>query len=385
MKKFLSTSLSCFACFSAASLLAGPSLDERIDKLEKEMQDVHVTNVSGTSGAGFAKATDTKSAYRWFANFDVLYWRARVGGTEWVLVTDSAVFPFQGFLQDADGDWDWGFKVGLGTLFDHDNWSLGFEYTRLRTSASSKVSQDFTTPTGTDAPIGNAGPSGSSSGGFTNGINYDNLTLNLGKAFFVSSKLSFNPHMGLQTSWIKQNQRLYTTSYINASETFLPTSGTVDTNLSARCDFWGIGPNLGTDLSWFLSDNFKIIGAIEGAILQSYFKVDQNQWIGVTPDGSDQVTATSDIVGNTRKYIPFSRMLIGLGYGTYVRQGQNYFDISLSYEVNYYWRVNQFLNIEDSSPATVNLSETQPVRLSLNRLSEDLGFYGVTLKLGYQF
>lgn len=385
MNKFLFKSLSGLASFSFISLWAGPSLDERIDRLEKEMKDVHVQNVAGTSGAGFAKELGTTSGTNWMINFDILLWHAKSGGTDWVLVTDSAVYPFTGYMKDCGYDWDWGFRVGIGKTFCHDGWDLDLEYTRFHTADSSKVSADFTTPPGTDAAEGNAGPSGSSNGSFTSHINYDNIDLILGKAYFTSSRLALHPYLGIKTSWINQKERLYTTNYINALETFLPSSGNVDTNLTSTCNFWGIGPKVGSNLSWYFSRKFKFLGLIEGALLQGYFKTSQNQWIGVTPTNSAQTTTTIDLDANTRRYIPTARMMLGLGYGTCVRNKKDYFEISLNYEVNYFWRVNQFINESDSDPANISISDKEPVRFNISRLSEDLSFYGVTLELKYMF
>ncbi len=382
MKQWVISSL---LAFSSVAVMAASSLDDRIGQLEKEMQDVLVKTSSGTSGANFGSSAKTQEGGA-FLSFDVLYWHAKSGGVDWALVTDSAVLPYKGKLQTLGFDWDFGFRVGLGKKFEsHDNWDIGLEYTWFKTADGNKRTQAFTTPVGTNAPEGNSGPSGSSTGAFTANIKYDNLDLDLGRVVFSSSRFSMHPHFGLRSSWINQRQRLYTENYIDAQETFLPAAGNVDTNLFSRCDFWGIGIKAGTDASFHFTKNLKFLGLLEGSILQGYFDVEENQWLGVTPSGQAQVTTTTEMSANTRKYIPTARLMLGLGYGSFIRDNKNYIDISLSYEVNYFWRVNQFLNTGGSVPANINITDQQSVRLMLDRLSEDLSFYGVTFKLRYQF
>lgn len=364
---------------------AAESLDSRLDTLEKEMKDVYVQNVSGTKGAGFANETNLVDDLGWYVSFDVLLWHVKSGGTDWLLRTDSSVLPFSGTILDCGFDWDWGFRVGLGKNFNQTGWDLGATYTRYHTGDGESSADDFATPSGTDGPVGNEGPSGNAEAAITCGVDLDSVDLLLGKAFFVSSNLAMHPFVGLQSTWIDQNQRIYTHSFINALETFLPVSGDVDTNLNTKSDFWGIGPKLGTDLSWYMSKNFKLLATAEAALLQGFFEVSEDQWVGVTPNGEPQTTADLNITGNIHRYVPYARMLLGLGYGTYLRDKKNYFDVSLNYEISYFWRVNQFIDSEDSQPATINISSEDSIRLNLSHQSEDLGFYGVTLKFKYQF
>ena len=101
-------------------------MDSRVTQLENQMQQVRTETAMGTYGAQTASARAEVDGYGWFFNFDVLYWHAKVGGTEFAYTDQDprAQLPVKGRTKDIDFEWDWGIRVGLGYNFEHDGWDL---------------------------------------------------------------------------------------------------------------------------------------------------------------------------------------------------------------------------------------------------------------------
>ncbi len=86
---------------------------------------------------------------------DALYWHADVTNAEWAFVNNTAAVtaPVSGTNQELAFKWSWGFRVGLGYEFDHDQWDSDIYYTWFRSSAASgsTSSTGFAVPAGGSA------------------------------------------------------------------------------------------------------------------------------------------------------------------------------------------------------------------------------------------
>ena len=367
-----------------SAALATPSVDQRIEKLEREMKQVSVKNVTGTTGAQFASGQMKVAGKGWFFEGQALLWHAKAAGTDWVLVLDQGIFPQQGYMKNLDFGWDWGFRFIVGKCFSHDNWDTQLNYTRFHTNGSSKIDLDFQTPQGTGGTTG-AGPSGRSDGSYQYKLSYDSIDLDLGKSFFVSCKLNLRPHAGIKTMWMNQKGNLRSENFIDALDTFLPVAGEVNTRVIDQSKFWGIGPKAGVAMDWFFTKNIKLNTALDGSLQWSYFQVTQEEDITVAPQGATPTVTETRLKGNMHRFVPTLRMLIGLAYGCYVNKDKNHIEVGIDYENNYFWRANQQLNQEDTTPANLTFSNTQPVRLLFDRVSDDVGYQGVTFRARFDF
>lgn len=385
MYKFSLSSILAIASCSLCGLFAHESVEQRLSELEKEMADVYGKNTSGTAGAIFAPGKKSDADCGWYVDAEVLLWHVKSGATDWVIVFDQNVPPSNGNMKSLGFGWDWGLRVGLGKYFNHDGWDSELLYTYYRTADSSSVSVPFNTPEGTDAPAGSPGPSGVSDGNFAAKVSYNGFDLSLGKSYFTSKTTMVHPRFGLKNVWLVEKYKLKTSNFVDATQTFVPVSGTILTNLENTNKVWGIGPEIGVDFSWFLCNNFKLLSTIEGALLQSYIQSKQQEGVNIAPIGADPLITSLEVKGNMHRFIPFGRLLVGLGWGDYINEGQQHFDVSLNYEVNYFWRENQMINETNADPSAVSLSTAETVRLMLVRLSEDIGFYGVTFKVQIDF
>lgn len=369
--------LSGYACSSCAclALFANNSVEQRLSKLEKEMQEVCVQNDAGTIGATFAPYFDNPP-YQWFFDAEVLLWHAKAGGVDWAILYDESIYPSNGSMYTLGFGWDWGVRVGLGKCFMHDAWDVGLFYTYFRTDDSSKVNIAFQS---------SEGPFGTANGSFTAKLNYNALDLGLGRSFFLSKDLMMHPHIGLKNIWLNQIYKLYSNNYINALSSSLGVSGTMNKFVKDTNTVWGIGPQVGLDGGWNFCNGFKLISSVDGALLQSYLRVVQKQNLFIAPDGSTPLDTTMKLSGPLHQFVPYARLQLGLGWGGDINQQQQHLDLSLSYEANYFWRVNQTYNDEATDPSAPSFASTESVRVILNRVSEDICFYGVTGRVTIAF
>ena len=128
-------SIAIASLVASSTAFAGMDMDSRVTQLENQMQQVRTETAMGTYGAQTATARPEVDGRGWFLTLDVLYWHAKVGGTEFAYSDNdpSANLPIRGRTKDIDFEWDWGVRVGLGYNFAHDGWdAITFEPDRHR-------------------------------------------------------------------------------------------------------------------------------------------------------------------------------------------------------------------------------------------------------------
>jgi hypothetical protein len=93
MKTHLSKlALGAASMFLVTSAFAYQDLDDRLDALEKGMQEISARNPQGTIGAGFTTARPNTVGNNWFLFGDLLYWHAKMGGTEFAITYNPSDF-----------------------------------------------------------------------------------------------------------------------------------------------------------------------------------------------------------------------------------------------------------------------------------------------------
>jgi hypothetical protein len=376
---FLGGALSFLA---STSVVALDSVEERLSVLEREMQQVSVENCSGSLGARFATA---RATYEYYFDAEVLLWHAKAGGVAWSILYDQAVYPIKGKMNTLGFGWDWGFRLGVGTYFKYDGWDLGLLYTYFNTSDSSQVAVNFQTPVGTGGSGSLQSPFGSAQGSFSAKFFYNALDVSLGRWYFITKDVEVHPHMGLKNIWLDQKTRFTQRGFINANNTSLGVIGTLNTALKDRDDVWGIGPHIGMDGLWHLGGGFECISAVEGALLQSYFKVTQTETLYIAPVGSTALGGTGKMKGSIHQFVPYARLQLGLGWSRSIKEDQQRVRVNLTYETNYFWRINQTISNLISGSSTPSFRSTDSLRVLFDRDSEDICFYGVTFKCAIDF
>ena len=378
MNKF--SALPCIGLLASTIVFA--DIDDRLDDLEREMKQVSVYTPQDTIGSSFTSARPEVlvNGEKLYILFDILYWHAKVGETEYaysfqpnMIQTGSIVLPqADGRTKHNEFKWDWGLKVGLGYNLPHDEWDLNALYTWFQTNptdSSTKTSPSalmplrlFTTMLAIKAKSHFE-------------LAYNNVDVTLGRSYFLSRMLSFRPFISVKTTWLDLDQNVtYTASSLND---FLFPGPEVTTGLDFKSKnssrFWGIGPRVGVDSKWFLGNGFSLFSDVAGSILYGYFKTRHKEFV----PPNEAVFNHGDIIkGHYRfhRFISFVQMYLGMGWQGYVNHDKQHITLKCGYEVQYYWRVNQMHQEEDLSSPVGSFSQ----RVHYERFSEDMMLYGIT-------
>ncbi len=377
LKKVFVSSMSL--CIGSIAF-AGPDLDTRVKELERKMGKVYTKTASGAEGAKTAAARPDVEGSGYFVFFDVFYWQGKTNSSPYGLTSSNFDFQplkIQGQHVRADLDWDWGFKAGLGVNFDHDGWDLLARYTYFSTSSTSRTSVELPsvifpgvgegllkTPTISSVVDYSLNATSDLS------IDYDNVDLGIGRNYFVSKLLSFRPSIGLQATWLNTQQKIYYTGgntfTVPNTPVVMAGPGVNTTHVKERSRYWGMGPRLGLDSKWYLTNGFSIFGNGSTSLLYGLFHNMSKNW-----SSSDQDSIS--IKDNFHRLVPNLNISLGLAYDKYVYNDKQHVSVSLGYETQYYWRANQTLGIDDD------------VDGQYSTISEDVYFRGVTLEVLWNF
>lgn len=342
--------------------VADTGLDSRVSILEAQMNEVSTKTVHGNWGAKTASAAPQILGENWFFTGDMLWWHVNEGGNDYAVRYKGDLFSPETKQKDLklNFKWNWGFRAGIGTTFDHDRWDLSLNFTWFRADNSAAAS-----PHGGPGvipllgnPINSLTPNVASQVKIHWNIRFYNLDLNLGRNYFVSSKLAFHPFIGVKTGWINQNQ------HVN-SKLFFPEVTQVKTKTDN--DFWGIGPSAGVEGKWFIGNCFNLFGSAAGALLWGDFDVHQKQHSSIIDE------TTYRIGFDFHTVVPMTQMQIGMGYETNIYHNQYRIAVNARYEHQYWWQQNQMPYFP--------LASTYKFR----RFSDDLSLQGLTVDVRFDF
>lgn len=371
----------------SSAVFGATDMDSRVTQLENQMQQVRTKTPMGTYGAKTAIARADVDGYGWFISGDLIFWQPKLNGTDFTYKASNlnASTSFRAEMKQVSFDWSVGFRCGLGYNFEHDGWELGAQYTYFRPDDQKKVTStgvqslvplkgSLNIPTLSPVSLSTvANPAFRVAQLARQAIDilHHNLDLSLGRAYYVSGKLSLRPHWGVRSSWMNIEK----TTYYNGT----PSCQDDVSSLGLGCnffsvkdnsDFWGLGPRVGCDSKWYLGNGVSIFGNIAGALTYGFFDVDHIEETNITAGVPQFIDFNrADLHG----VVPTAQLFAGLRFDSYVNNNKQHFGIVLGYEVNYWWRIDQSIKVNDS--ATSNYE----------RVSEDLAFHGVTFEVKLDF
>lgn len=313
----------------------------RIEKLETDMRKIRGETAYNTYGSRVATASPQIDGYGFYGSADFLWWKAYEGGSDYVLRNNH--------IRHVNFDWEPGFKVGGGYLFDHDAWDADIEFTFFRTHTNHSLRSDSLFPL-----VGDQDLSLNHSKAKWR-IHFYNLDLVVGKNYFVSKYLAFRPFFALTIAWIDQNRRFK----------FHTTEGD-QISLKGRNDFSGVGPKLGVGAQYFFCEHFSCYGDVSGDLLWGDFSVRERE------DDKTAGTQFYNLRYNLHRMVPVCAFELGLSYEVHVDDDTCRFRLKAGYESQYWWRQNQ-LPIFNADA------------LVFHRYSEDLGLQGLTVEARLDF
>ncbi len=212
---------------------------------------------------------------------DLLIWKLREGSADnWgqIIAPSGENQPIA--LLDVPFNWQAGFRVGLGHHFEQCPWDVFLAFTRYHTEKTSHVATNeggiysayLANFYVNNADGANFGPNYHNAG-IQWTFSYNTLDLELGRNFTFDTILKLRPKMGLKAAIINQD---IDTQWQNP---------TVATNFNAATEniqnhFWGIGPYLGLDTTWFLfgsgNKGVHLFANILGSLMSGHWRFKDN-------------------------------------------------------------------------------------------------------------
>jgi hypothetical protein len=307
-----------------------------------------------------------------------------------------------------------GFKVGMGLDFAYDGWDLGLNYTWLQTHAKSSVSgtdvsgelyavhnEGFELQSSlTDLEWAqlNSGATATSTGmllfsGLDKAssswrLHFNVLDLELGRNFFISSKLLIRPHYGFKGTWQKQNnltmylaQGLLIATEVenfnfqanhngkgfskitNSNPDITIGTGVVDEvyQVVSHQNYWGIGPRAGMNLSWLTTRNFSVFTDAAVSVLWGQFKSTRRDYINslkVNLTGTEvlQDFSAYAIRSRTHQVNVVVEAEMGLRYDYWFSNDEYRFRAEAGWENQVWFNQNQLLyHVNDNSSGDLTL------------------------------
>jgi len=330
--------------------------------LEQQMQEVFTDTSLGDFGAKAASARPQIQSNRLFVKTDGFLWKAFIGGSDYA-ATDSTTNTaiLSGNTKRADFRWRWGFRAELGYRLPHDHWDIAANYTWFHDKSDRTVAAPSG---GTIAPLLYtpfilSAFSADASGSIRWHLHYQNFDLELRKDYFLSSHFSVSPFFGMRNTWLNQGYRV---RYNNPNAS-IDNPRTIE--ILSKQDFWGIGPLVGLNTNWHITNQWWIFGSFISSLLASDYDIYSDQLNDLETENS--------VKANAKRMSPNVQGALGLGWHMNLNRQRNHIAVRLSYEAQYWWKQNLMIQYTNASPYRVA------------RNGEDLGFHGFNLDMLFDF
>ncbi|HRW58689.1 MAG TPA: Lpg1974 family pore-forming outer membrane protein, partial [Chlamydiales bacterium] len=274
---------------------------------------------------------DVKGSWDISLSGSFIYWKAQEENLELGKANTSSTSN-PSFLVNSDFEYKPGFKVGLGTNIFHDNWNLYLEWTRIHGSTNTHKNIDTSIVTLSYPTWVNVLSSSYTkfSGSWKN--KYDMLDLELGRPYYLGTKLTVKPHFGARWGWIDQKFNVEYDRSVGPRTSH------------NKSDSWLLGPRTGFDSNWIFGHGFKFIGNAATSLF--YQRLKTTHITSIDGFGGESLSKTYSM------YNPYLEIAAGLGWGTYFHNNSYHFNIELLWEEHTLWNQNTMaqLNSYDYNP-----------------------------------
>jgi len=331
-------------CTLAAVLAASSA---RADEPKTMMMVGEVTPPAGP------RVTDWSDFY---ITGEFLWWNPKQEGLSYVSGgrNTGSLTDFKGHKEYVSSHYRAGFKVGFGFDFRHDGWDLYANYTWLspaalsgRTSATARsgglVSQWlFPLPLVPASPV----PALAAQARWK--LRFNVLDTELGRNFYLSSKLTMRPYMGFKAAWIAQD---YDASY-EVDQALADFAAISKVSMDNDQDFTGFGLRGGLNSSWKIGQMWYLYGNLAFSALWSEFENHRKDHL-ITATGS--TFHSNDVEDTLRTVSPVLEMGLGLQYIQDFKNGRWRFTFQIGWEEQVWLYQNKFIDsfVENNGALTL--------------------------------
>ncbi len=271
---------------------------------------------------------------------EFIYWTARedrLGFAIFESVENGNKVTSQGKTLHPDWNFEPGFKVGAGLLYDHDSWDIYVNYTWLRVRDTKEKETASDSQTQRLRPIGDAASfAGLSDIVFASGrweLDFNVLDAVLGRNFFISRYLKLRPHFGLKGTWQDQD-------YLVTAQN--PEFFSEDKN---SLHYWGIGIRTGLDTSWHFNPCFSLFGEVAVSGIWANFEIERRSGAAPIEEGALESFTVLNIENDIHTLKPVVEFLLGLRYETWFCCDQYHFAVEGGWELQWWNDQNQFFHL----------------------------------------
>lgn len=227
---------------------------------------------------------ESKRPYEIAIRADLLYLRASEDMGEYTLAFESPI-PSHNAVASAQGkgihySWDPGLKVELSVLRSLLNWELALRFTHHHTDRASQIHRDE--PVLVPLLVGGPGEviiHNAEGRDFARSARASwNLYLNLfdlecRHRYFISNKVSLEPHLGVQVAQIGQDlEAKYSDMFFTTASLYPAFTPFGSRNLRVKRNQWAVGPKLGVEMLFQTLERVNLFAAMHGSLLYSFEK-----------------------------------------------------------------------------------------------------------------
>lgn len=298
-----------------------------------------------------------KCCWNVFFTTSFIYWQPIEDGLNLAFFSDETSHHS---TVKTDFDYKPGFKIGLGVNTHYDNWIIFTEYTRLTSHGHSKKNAadgESIFPLWIASTINDTSVIASKAKGEWE-LKLNILDLDLGRPYYVASKMVLNTFVGLRAIWIDQE----------FSANFDLTSPSLSVaKREVKSDSWGIGARGGIDATYFFYREFKVIGSGSASLFFQHYDLSTKFSLRNTTNINE---AASDKIGYLTPNLDAS---LGIGWGHDFYKNKVRFDLCALYQFQIFWNQNMLRSFKDL------------MTNSVNGASGDLMLQGLTLTARFDF
>lgn len=317
-------------------------------------KDIETPKPNGCKGAALCHDYRAQEGVGIFVYAGLVAQQARITGAIYAHTANGEPFlpDHEAEVLRPDFKMNLGFNGGIGYRYFHDNWSLGLDYTYLKSTADKCLSDcncdsfyvpdciwchdlyDITNhidPSDSDEPPTTC---------FV--ITLYDLNLMLERASYTSDKLSVVPAFGIKSTWIEYDDSTdycsvygYYNCCASVQNRELPSFISHRIQKCEHADFYGIGPQFGLDAKWHITQGFSFFSDFDAALLMGRFKICNSLYV----DGDKRVCINDGF----STVSPFIGLNLGIEYGSSFRNNTLFASARLGYDNSVYF--NQYNRI----------------------------------------
>lgn len=244
-------------------------------------------------------------------------------------------------------EWSSGVRIALGRyLPNHQQWDISAIATYYYNNAERDTKANFEhgiffEPQWDPQELGQ-----SSNSSVYLRLNFFTWDLIAGRHYLLTPTFDIHPFIGLRAALIEQkyyNRNL--SSFLDHFGGPVPEVKLLKAKFRAYNEFWGVGPRVGTDLSYAFGKGWSVLGSLSASFLYGHYKIHQ-QLRGAIPD--DDYRTSPDLLMNLKDSDPVLRSNLeasfGLGWEKWVRKHSIRIAPSLIVEAAEWFSMNHWVS-----------------------------------------